>query len=131
MNLTDLYREIEALGGATIMDDYEEGRRDGLGEALAVLRKYGFGVDLSPVTKEERGMSNTEEPAFPRDHRYQGHNGMSLRDYLASQVIGPLVITTDAATRSTKMPYPEAVTYVAKLAYDVADAMLAARKAAA
>lgn len=76
-------------------------------------------------------MSTIEEPAFPRDHRYQGHNGMSLRDYLAGQVIGPLVITTDAATRSTKMPYPEAVTYVAKLAYDVADAMLAARKAAA
>lgn len=48
MNLSAMYREIEALGGATIMDDYDEGHRDGLDEALAVLRKYGFGVDMAP-----------------------------------------------------------------------------------
>lgn len=23
-------------------------------------------------------------PAFPRDHRHEGHNGMSLRDYFAA-----------------------------------------------
>ena len=49
MRLENLYREIEALGGATIMDDYDEGYTDGLDEALAVLRKYGFGVDMAPV----------------------------------------------------------------------------------
>jgi hypothetical protein len=48
MQLQNLYREIEALGGATIMDDYDEGYADGLDEALAILRKYGFGVDLAP-----------------------------------------------------------------------------------
>lgn len=48
MRLENLYREIEALGGATIMDDYDEGYADGLNEALAVLRKYGFGVDMAP-----------------------------------------------------------------------------------
>lgn len=52
MMLSDMYREIEALGGAPIMDDYDEGYRDGLEAALAVLRKYGFGVDMAP-TKEE------------------------------------------------------------------------------
>lgn len=50
MNLSAMYREIEALGGATIMDDYDEGYADGLDEALAVLRKYGFGVDMAPPT---------------------------------------------------------------------------------
>lgn len=53
MRLENLYREIEALGGATIMDDYDEGYADGLDEALAVLRKYGFGVDMAPAMKEE------------------------------------------------------------------------------
>lgn len=50
MQLENLYREIEALGGAVIMDDYEEGYADGLNDALAILRKYGFGVDLAPLT---------------------------------------------------------------------------------
>jgi hypothetical protein len=50
MRLAEMYREIEALGGAVIMDDYEEGHRDGIDEALAVLRKYGFGVDMAPAT---------------------------------------------------------------------------------
>lgn len=48
MNLSAMYREIEALGGAPIMDDYDEGYTDGLNDALAVLRKHGFGVDLTP-----------------------------------------------------------------------------------
>lgn len=47
--LAGLYREVEALGGAVVMDDYEEGFRDGLEAALAVLRKYGFGVDMAPA----------------------------------------------------------------------------------
>lgn len=28
-------------------------------------------------------------PAFPRDHRHEGHNGMSLRDYLAAHAPQP------------------------------------------
>ena len=58
MSLAGLYREIEALGGAVVMDDYEEGYRDGLEAALAVLRKYGFGVDMAP-TKEESHATTT------------------------------------------------------------------------
>lgn len=46
--LSGMYREIEALGGAPIMDAYDEGHRDALEAALAVLRKHGFGVDLAP-----------------------------------------------------------------------------------
>lgn len=46
--LSGMYREIEALGGAPIMDAYDEGHRDALEAALAVLRKHGFGVDMVP-----------------------------------------------------------------------------------
>lgn len=52
--LETMYREIEALGGAPIMDAYDEGHRDALEAALAVLRKHGFGVDLAPGPDEER-----------------------------------------------------------------------------
>lgn len=55
MHLARMYREVEALGGAVVMDDYEEGFRDGLEAALAVLRKYGFGVDMAPVKEDEDG----------------------------------------------------------------------------
>ncbi len=48
MKLDNLYRDIEALGGAVMMDGYDEGYTDGLNDALAILRKYGFGVDLAP-----------------------------------------------------------------------------------
>lgn len=58
MQLQNLYREIEALGGATIMDDYDEGYTDGLDEALAILRKYGFGVDMAPATDRKKEESN-------------------------------------------------------------------------
>ena len=53
MALAGMYREVEALGGAVVMDDYEEGYRDGLEAALAVLRKHGFGVDLAPANDNE------------------------------------------------------------------------------
>lgn len=54
-----MYREVEALGGAVVMDDYEEGYRDGLEAALAVLRKHGFGVDLAPMKEEPHGNTTT------------------------------------------------------------------------
>lgn len=55
------------------------------------------------------------EPAFPRDHRNDGHNGMSLRDYFAAKAMQGLM---DAA-----MPMPE----IAVAAYQMADAMMKAR----
>jgi hypothetical protein len=56
-------------------------------------------------------------PAFPRDHRYSGHNGMSLRDWFAGQALcGLLASEMDA----------DNVTF-ARGAYNIADAMLAAR----
>ena len=54
-----LYREVEALGGAVVMDDYEEGYRDGLEAALAVLRKYGFGVDMAPMKEDDDAPTTT------------------------------------------------------------------------
>lgn len=33
----------------------------------------------------------TREPAFPRDHRHDGHNGMSLRDYFAAKALQGLL----------------------------------------
>lgn len=61
MQIDMLYRKIEALGGATIMDDYDEGYTDGLNDALAVLRKFGFGVDMAPVhgSKNEESHADT------------------------------------------------------------------------
>ena len=56
--LSGLYREIEALGGAPIMDDYDEGYTDGLNDALAVLRKFGFGVDMAPATDRKKEETN-------------------------------------------------------------------------
>jgi hypothetical protein len=61
-------------------------------------------------------------PAFPRDHQHDGHNGMTLRDYFAAKAM-PMArdVYCDGA--------PEGWLSVAKLAYDMADAMLKAREA--
>lgn len=61
--LSGLYREIEALGGAPIMDDYDEGYTDGLDEALAILRKYGFGVDLAPAPPDNKQEAQCPNPS--------------------------------------------------------------------
>lgn len=47
MTLANLYREIEALGGSDECAD-DEAYNDAIADALAVLRKHGFGVDLAP-----------------------------------------------------------------------------------
>ena len=68
-------------------------------------------------------MTEALEPAFPRDHRYQGHNGMSLRDYFAGQALTGMfrhigwINTID-----------DDQVEVARRAYAISDAMLAARK---
>ena len=55
------------------------------------------------------------EPAFPRDHRHTGHNGITMRDYFAAKAL-PFELTEsdDYAT-------------VARRCFSVADAMLKAR----
>lgn len=55
------------------------------------------------------------EPAFPRDHRHLGHNGMTLRDWFAGQAI---TICTKRGTDYADW---------AREAYAVADAILAQR----
>lgn len=55
-------------------------------------------------------------PAFPRDHRHLGHNGMTLRDYFAGQAI-------TICLKDFTVSYSE----WAGEAYALADAMLAER----
>lgn len=45
--LSGMYREIEALGGSDECAD-DEAYNDAIADALAVLRKHGFGVDMAP-----------------------------------------------------------------------------------
>jgi len=66
-------------------------------------------------------------PAFPRDERYLGHNGMDLRDYFAVQAMAAIISkhlpqTVPAARRDSLE------IEVARGAYDYADAMLSARQ---
>lgn len=57
-------------------------------------------------------------PAFPRDHRHLGHNGMTLRDWFAGQVLASAAALPFGAADCINR---------AKAAYEQADAMLAAR----
>lgn len=72
-------------------------------------------------------MSETENPpAFPRDERYLGHNGMTLRDWFAGQALG-YALDRDYGNdwgRSGRDHMPRAAAH----AYQIADAMLAARE---
>jgi hypothetical protein len=61
---------------------------------------------------------NDGGPAFPRDHAHEGHNGMTLRDYFATKAMHALLVQ-DGTTH-----FPQR----AKEAFDMADAMLAARE---
>jgi len=58
-------------------------------------------------------------PAFPRDHRSDGHNGMTLRDYFAAKAMQALLHNASYESDSWHME--------AKAAYAIADAMLAER----
>lgn len=63
-------------------------------------------------------------PAFPRDERHLGHNGMTLRDYFAAKAMQGLITSRHPDHHGQDGP--------AQLAYDaylIADAMLAARGA--
>ena len=58
-------------------------------------------------------------PAFPRDERYLGHNGMWLRDWFAGQALGYLGQRKDITVRDAD--------HIAAISYELADAMLAER----
>ena len=60
-------------------------------------------------------------PAFPREYRTGGHNGMTLRDYFAGQALVGLL----AGRKPDAMFTNEDAT---KSAYYMADAMLEARE---
>jgi hypothetical protein len=65
-------------------------------------------------------MTDTNNPpAFPRDYVSGGHNGMTLRDYFAAQIINGYVSDPTATNRP--------VAEVAEWAYNFADAMIEAR----
>ena len=61
------------------------------------------------------------DPAFPRDHAHDGHNGMSMRDYYAGKAMAAILSTMHQGIR------PCDVGLMAKDAFAVADAMLKAR----
>lgn len=65
------------------------------------------------------------EPAFPRDHRHDGHNGMTLRDYFAGQALVGILAGGFADT----IPHDDVDggNQAAAFAYQYADAMLAER----
>lgn len=69
-------------------------------------------------------------PAFPDHNLPHRHNGMSLRDYFAAHALTmvadatALAVIDEIAIRRGV----EATTVVAKYAYELADAMLKARK---
>lgn len=68
-------------------------------------------------------------PAFPKvpDDIRNGSSGMSLRDWFAGQVIGPLI--SDPAVADAANLAREAPARIACIAaYEIADAMLAARE---
>ena len=73
-----------------------------------------------------------DEPAFPRNYLASGHNGMTLRDYFAGQAM-PLAMQrmTHNLTRDLGNEWAWDAgdcQSLAAHAYDIADAMLAARK---
>lgn len=78
-------------------------------------------------------MAEVLEPAFPRDHRYQGHNGMSLRDYAAIHAEIPWNSVFEALSiqGEQNLTVQKILSYRAALKYAEADAMLAAREAQA
>lgn len=79
-------------------------------------------------------MANIDNPpAFPTDGRIQhgtAYDGMSLRDWFAGQAIGAIVAATSAGQHHPIFPGEETriVDAMARDAYQIADAMLSARK---
>ncbi len=62
--------------------------------------------------------------AFPNESPYDQRNGMDLRDYFAAQAMQGLL----AANPEDCEGYADAIGLLAQAAYEVADAMMEARK---
>ena len=73
----------------------------------------------------------TGGPAFPRDYAHDGHNGMTLRDYFAAKAVQGLACsdTTLWPSGADEADDPQDALVMARTAYMIADAMLAARDA--
>jgi hypothetical protein len=65
--------------------------------------------------------------AFPRDRRYFGHNGMTLRDWFAGQALAGIMARMEQSGFELGIENGD-WTCPAGDAYDVAEAMLAERK---
>jgi hypothetical protein len=75
----------------------------------------------------ERGVGPENPPAFPRDERYLGHNGMTLRDYFAGQALPTVIAGMQSGDIGEHPVAGRGPAGFSATAYDVADAMLAAR----
>lgn len=78
-------------------------------------------------------MSAKDFPAFPRQHDKEGHNGMTLRDYFASDAL-PLAMNSLRENYSKDLGAnwywdQEDWDAIAEHAYEIADAMMKAREA--
>ena len=71
----------------------------------------------------------TGGPAFPRNYAHDGHNGLSLRDYFAAKALQGLACsdTTLWPSGADEADDPPDALFMARTAYMMADAMLAAR----
>lgn len=67
---------------------------------------------------------NDQEPAFPRDHAADGHNGMGLLDYMAAKAMQGMLAGHFAFYGHDNYWKRDAI---AEEAYEVAEAMLAER----
>ena len=72
----------------------------------------------------------TGGPAFPRNYAHDGHNGLSLRDYFTAKALQGLACsdTTLWPSGADEADDPPDALFMARTAYMMADAMLAARK---
>lgn len=69
---------------------------------------------------------NNGGPAFPTRYQYPYGNGMSLRDYFAAQAMGHL--SQPLLKAMAQQGFPPNCHEVAKLCYEIADAMIAERE---
>jgi hypothetical protein len=68
------------------------------------------------------------EPAFPRDHAHDGHNGMALRDYFAAKAMPSVFDLFWSEVQGGQVGCPEGWRDgIAEDAYKMADAMLRVR----
>ncbi len=67
-------------------------------------------------------MITGNEPAMPRDHRYQGHNGLTIRQQFAAMAMQGLVSSTKWEHSPMGNIY---LSSTAKHAVELADALIA------